>query len=282
MKIHIIDTGFFKLDGGAMFGVVPKTLWNKQNPADDKNLCSWAMRCLLIEDGDRLTLVDTGMGDKQDAKFFGHYDLHGDATLLSSIEAKGFSAADVTDVLLTHLHFDHVGGAVQFSRDGSRLTPTFPNAAYWSNEAHWQWATNPNPREKASFLKENIRPLQDSGQLQFVENGTSPFPGISLLRVDGHTEQMMLPLIECDNQKIIYCADLIPSSYHVPIPWVMSYDMRPLQTMEEKQTVLERSVDESCILLFEHDPVYEAAVVERTQKGIRVRERGRLADFLNN
>jgi len=280
MKIHIIDTGFFKLDGGAMFGVVPKVLWNKHNPADEKNLCSWAMRCLLIEDGEKLILVDTGMGNKQDDKFFGHYDLHGEATLHSSIAEKGFSPADITDVLLTHLHFDHVGGAVQFSRDGSRLEPTFANATYWSNEAHWQWATNPNPREKASFLKENILPLQESGQLRFIEDGQSPFAGISLINVDGHTEQMMLPVIQYKNQKIIYCADLFPSSHHIPIPWLMSYDMRPLRTMEEKQSVLQQAVDEKCILLFEHDPVYEAAVVEHTEKGIRIRERGALVDFL--
>lgn len=280
MKIHIIDTGFFKLDGGAMFGVVPKVLWDKHNPADAKNLCSWAMRCLLIEDGDKLILIDTGMGNKQDDKFFGHYDLHGDATLHSSIAEKGFSPADITDVFLTHLHFDHVGGAAQFSRDGSRLEPTFANATYWSNQAHWQWATNPNPREKASFLKENILPLQESGQLRFIDNGESPFKAISLINVDGHTEQMMLPVIQYKNQKIIYCADLFPSSYHVPIPWVMSYDMRPLQTMEEKQNVLQQAVNEQCILFFEHDPVYEAAMVEHTEKGIRIRKRGTLRDFL--
>jgi glyoxylase-like metal-dependent hydrolase (beta-lactamase superfamily II) len=280
MKIHIIDTGFFKLDGGAMFGVVPKVLWNKQNPADEKNLCSWAMRCLLIEDGEKLILVDTGMGNKQDDKFFGHYDLHGEATLHSSIAEKGFSPADITDVLLTHLHFDHVGGAVQFNRDGSRLEPTFANATYWSNEAHWQWASNPNPREKASFLKENILPLQESGQLRFIEDGQSPFASIGLINVDGHTEQMMLPVIQYKNQKIIYCADLFPSSYHIPVPWLMSYDMRPLQTMEEKQSVLQRAVEEQCILFFEHDPVYEAALVEHTEKGIRIRERGTLSDFL--
>ncbi|WP_353721757.1 MBL fold metallo-hydrolase [Dyadobacter sp. 676] len=280
MKIHIIDTGFFKLDGGAMFGVVPKALWNKQNPADEKNLCSWAMRCLLIENGTKLILVDTGIGNKQDDKFFSHYDLHGDATLLSSIEEKGFGPADITDVFLTHLHFDHVGGAVRFSRDGSRLVPTFPNAVYWSNEAHWLWATNPNPREKASFLKENILPLQESGQLQFVANGHSPFGNISLMNVDGHTEQMMLPVIHYKNRKIIYCADLIPSSYHVPVPWIMSYDMRPLQTIEEKQDILRQAADEECILLFEHDPVYEAALVEHTEKGVRIRERGALRDFL--
>lgn len=282
MKIHIIDTGFFKLDGGAMFGVVPKVLWNKHNPADEKNLCSWAMRCLLIEDGEKLILVDTGMGNKQDDKFFGYYDLHGEATLHSSIAEKGFSPADITDVFLTHLHFDHVGGAVQFSRDGSRLEPTFANATYWSNEAHWQWATNPNPREKASFLKENILPLQESGQLRFIANGQSPFAGLSFIHVDGHTEQMMLPVIQYKNQKIIYCADLFPSSYHIPLPWVMSYDMRPLQTMEEKQSVLQQAVDEQCILLFEHDPVYEAALVENTEKGVRLRERGALRDFIQS
>lgn len=282
MKIHIIDTGFFKLDGGAMFGVVPKVLWNKHNPADEKNLCSWAMRCLLIEDGEKLILVDTGMGNKQDDKFFGYYDLHGEATLHSSIAEKGFSPADITDVFLTHLHFDHVGGAVQFSRDGSRLEPTFANATYWSNEAHWQWATNPNPREKASFLKENILPLQESGQLRFIANGQSPFAGINFIHVDGHTEQMMLPVIQYKNQKIIYCADLFPSSYHIPLPWVMSYDMRPLQTMEEKQNVLQQAVDEQCILLFEHDPVYEAALVENTEKGVRLRERGALRDFIQS
>nr|WP_295933125.1 MBL fold metallo-hydrolase [uncultured Dyadobacter sp.] len=280
MKIHIIDTGFFKLDGGAMFGVVPKVLWNKQNPADEKNLCSWAMRCVLIEDGDKLILVDTGMGDKQDDKFFSHYDLHGEATLLASIQEKGYSPEDITDVLLTHLHFDHVGGAVRFNRDGSMLLPTFPKATYWSNKAHWEWATYPNPREKASFLKENILPLQESGQLRFIDQGQSPFTSMDLITVDGHTEQMMLPVIHYKAQKIIYCADLIPSSFHIPIPWIMSYDMRPLQTMDEKQQVLKQAVDDQCILLFEHDPLYEAAVVEHTEKGVRVRERGMLRDFL--
>ncbi|MCE6990805.1 MBL fold metallo-hydrolase [Dyadobacter sp. CY323] len=282
MKINVIDTGFFKLDGGAMFGVVPKSLWNKHNPADEKNLCSWAMRCLLIEHAGKLILIDTGMGDKQDAKFFGHYDLHGDDTLLSSIEKKGYRPQDVTDVFLTHLHFDHVGGAVKFSSDGSRLLPTFPNATYWSNESHWEWATNPNPREKASFLKENILPLQESGQLQFISKGTSPFPLVDFLYVDGHTEQMMLPVLDFNGQKIIYVADLIPSSFHVPIPWIMSYDMRPLQTMDEKTLVLQNAVKENHILFFEHDPIYQAAMVEQTEKGIRIKERGALSDFIQN
>lgn len=280
MNIHIIDTGYFKLDGGAMFGVVPKVLWEKHNPADEKNLCSWAMRCLLIETGDKLILIDTGMGDKQDARFFGHYDLHGDATLLSSIAAKGYKPEDITDVILTHLHFDHVGGAVRFSADGTRLQPVFPNATYWSNEAHWQWATHPNPREKASFLKENILPLQESGQLKFIEKGHSPFESIDFLWVDGHTEQMMLPIIQYQNRNIIYCADLIPSSYHVPIPWIMSYDMRPLQTMQEKEQVLQQALQTETILFFEHDPIYEAAIVTQTDKGIRISERGTLREFV--
>jgi glyoxylase-like metal-dependent hydrolase (beta-lactamase superfamily II) len=280
MNLHIIDTGFFKLDGGAMFGVVPKTLWNRHNPSDEKNLCSWAMRCLLIEDGDKLILVDTGLGDKQDEKFFGFYDLHGDAALQSSIRSKGFDLTDVTDVILTHLHFDHVGGAVKYNTDRSLLIPTFPNATYWSNEAHWQWAIHPNPREKASFLKENILPIKESGQLRMIERSASPFKNIDFIHVDGHTEQMMLPVISYNNQKIIYAADLIPSSFHIPLPWVMSYDVRPLLTMQEKEQVLQNAVTEKHILLFEHDPLYEAAVVEQTEKGIKIRERGDLSIFI--
>lgn len=280
MNLHIIDTGYFKLDGGAMFGVVPKTLWNKHNPADEKNLCSWSMRCLLIEDGNRLILVDTGLGDKQDDKFFGFYDLHGDATLIGSIKKTGFSPEDVTDVVLTHLHFDHVGGAAKYNTDKSVLLPTFPNATYWSNTSHWQWATNPNPREKASFLRENILPIQESGQLKFIDNEKSPFTNIDFIHVNGHTEQMMLPVIHYKNQKIIYAADLIPSSFHLPLPWVMSYDVRPLLTMQEKESVLKKAAEEKCILLFEHDPVYEAAVVEQTEKGIKILERGDLKNFI--
>ena len=281
MKINIIDTGFFKLDGGAMFGVVPKTLWNKHNPADEKNLCSWAMRCLLIEDGEKLILIDTGLGDKQDQKFFGHYYLFGDASLISSIRNCGYDTADITDVILTHLHFDHVGGAVKYNHDRTQLQPTFPNATYWSNAAHWDWAVNPNPREKASFLKENILPLKESGQLQFIEKTQSPFPYIDFIHVDGHTEQMMLPVISYQDQKIIYAADLFPSSYHIPLPWIMGYDMRPLVTLEEKQRVLQQCLAENCVLLFEHDPVFEAAVVEQTDRGIAIRQRGMLSDFIS-
>jgi len=280
MNLYTIDTGYFKLDGGAMFGVVPKKLWDKHNPADDKNLCSWAMRCLLVEDGDKLILIDTGLGDKQDEKFFGFYDLHGDATLIKSIQNAGFKPEDITDVLLTHLHFDHVGGAIKYNTDKSVLLPTFANATYWSNESHWEWATNPNPREKASFLKENILPIKESGQLKFIEKGISPFDHIDLIHVDGHTEQMMLPVISYKNQKIIYAADLIPSSFHLPLPWVMSYDVRPLVTMQEKESVLKKALEENCILLFEHDPIYEAATVEQTEKGIKILERGNLLNFI--
>lgn len=278
MNIHIINTGFFKLDGGAMFGVVPKPLWSKQNPADERNRCTWAMRCLLVEDGNRLILVDTGMGDKQDAKFFGHYDPHGEDTLLGSIHKAGFKPEDITDVLLTHLHFDHVGGAVVNGANGPVVA--FPNATYWSDTDHWQWAMQPNAREKASFLKENLVPIYESGQLRYVEKDASPFPAMDFMRVNGHTEQMMLPVIRYKDQTIIYAADLLPSSAHIPMPWVMAYDVRPLVTMEEKEQVLHRAVDEKCILLFEHDPVYEAAIVENTERGIRIRERGALSDFL--
>lgn len=278
MAVQTIDTGFFKLDGGAMFGVVPKSLWNKSNPADERNLCTWAMRCLLVEEGNRLLLVDTGLGDKQDARFFSHYEPHGEASLLKSIRQAGYSEKDITDVLLTHLHFDHVGGAV--SRSADQLVPTFPSATYWSHSAHWDWATNPNPREKASFLKENIEPLQQSGQLQFVDQGGFSFPNVELVQVDGHTEKMTLPVFQVGNRKVAYVADLIPSSAHVPLPWIMSYDVRPLLTMEEKTRMLRQAAEENWILVFEHDPVVEAATVEATEKGIRIREKGKLATFL--
>lgn len=261
-----------------MFGVVPKSLWNRHNPADDKNLCTWAMRCLLLEDGDRLILIDTGLGSKQDEKFFGHYYLHGDDTLIGSIRKAGFAPEDVTDVVLTHLHFDHVGGAIVNSEKGPRTT--FPNATYWSNAAHWQWALNPNPREKASFLKDNILPIQESGQLKFIEPEKSPFEAMDFIQVDGHTEQMMLPMVRYRDKTILFAADLIPSAAHVPLPWVMAYDVRPLQTMREKERILRWAEEENCILIFEHDPVYEAAVVESTDKGIRIQERGLLSSFL--
>ncbi|MEZ0539906.1 MBL fold metallo-hydrolase [Fibrella arboris] len=278
MTVQTIDTGFFKLDGGAMFGVVPKPLWQKKNPADEQNRCNWAMRCLLIESGNRLILVDTGIGTKQDEKFFGHYALNGDATLLSSIQKAGYSVSDITDVLLTHLHFDHVGGAVE--RVGETLRPTFPAASYWTHPAHWEWAVRPNPRERASFLRENILPLQQSGQLRFVNDTYLNVPGLELLYVDGHTEKMALPKLTLGEQTVVFCADLIPSAGHLPLPYVMSYDVRPLLTMTEKEQLLAQAAAENWVLVFEHDPVIEAATVHQTEKGVTIREQGRLADLL--
>lgn len=298
MKLYTIDTELFKLDGGAMFGVVPKTIWNKLNPADENNLCTWAMRLLLVEDGNRLILVDTGIGNKQDEKFFSHYYLHGNATLDKSLARHGFSADDITDVILTHLHFDHCGGAIK--RENGQLVPAFRNAVYWSNEQHWHAATVPNAREKASFLKENILPIQESGQLQFVPHpydkakgstGWSALPplvempvrfndAISLLFVSGHTESMMLPVIRYKEHTIVYMADLLPSVGHLPIPYVMAYDMRPESTLFEKEHFLRKALDNNYILFFEHDPVNECCTLQQTEKGIRAKELFKLADVV--
>ncbi|MBK8088405.1 MAG: MBL fold metallo-hydrolase [Chitinophagaceae bacterium] len=279
MKLYSVNTGYFKLDGGAMFGVVPKVMWNKLNPADENNLCSWAMRSLLIEDGNRLILIDNGMGDKQDAKFMSHYYLHGDDTLDKSLANHGFSKDDITDVFLTHLHFDHCGGSIK--REGEKLIPAFKNATFWSNEHHWQWATEPNDREKASFLKENILPIQESGQLKFVVPGERKFHKIpsssfyekmSIRFVDGHTESMMLPQITYKDKTIVYMADLLPAAAHIPIPYVMAYDTRPLLTMNEKKLFLEEAVEKDFVLFFEHDPKVECCTLQQTEKGIRINE----------
>lgn len=235
MKLHTINTGLFKLDGGAMFGVVPKTIWQRTNPADENNLCTWAMRSLLIEDGNRLILVDTGIGNKQDDKFFSHYYLHGNDTLDSSLKSLGFHRDDITDVFLTHLHFDHCGGAIE--RNGDQLIPAFKNATFWSNEDHWKWAVYPNDREKASFLKENILPIQESGQLKFIEHtdGVELIKDFSIRFMYGHTDAMMLPQLSYKGKTIVFCADLLPSTGHLPIPYVMGYDTRPLETIKEKK-----------------------------------------------
>lgn len=279
MKLYSINTGYFKLDGGAMFGVVPKSIWNKLNPADENNMCSWALRCLLIEDGNRLILVDNGMGDKQDAKFFGHYYLHGNDSLDKSLAQYGFHRNDITDVILTHLHFDHCGGSIM--KEGDKLIPAFPNAIFWSNERHWKWATVPNDREKASFLKENILPIQESGQLQFlpVSEGASFNENISLTFAHGHTDAMMLPVINYKERTIIYMADLLPSVGHLPIPYVMAYDMFPLTTLQEKKAFLQNALSKDAILFFEHDPVNECCTLQLTEKGIRSKELFKLEEL---
>ncbi len=286
MKLYSINTGYFKLDGGAMFGVVPKVMWNKLNPADENNLCSWAMRSLLIEDGNRLILIDNGMGDKQDEKFLGHYHLHGTDTLITSLAKYGFGKDDITDVILTHLHFDHCGGSIK--REGDLLVPAFKNATFWSNESHWAWATNPNDREKASFLKENILPIQESGQLKFIVAGEAQFhqlsssefnENIAMRFVNGHTESMMLPQIKYNGKTIVYMADLLPAATHIPIPYVMAYDMFPLTTLNEKKSFLTEAVANDFILFFEHDPLIECCTLQQTEKGIRMKENFSLSDL---
>lgn len=278
MNLYTIDTGFFKLDGGAMFGVVPKSLWQRTNPADENNLCTWANRLLLIEDGKRLTLVDTALGDKQDAKFFGHYFIHGDDTLDKSLAKFGFHRDDITDVFLTHLHFDHCGGAIKL--EGDKFVPAFRNAKFWSNQKHWDWATvNPNPREKASFLKENISPIQESGQLNFITEDQNYDTNISVRYAHGHTEAMMLPQIEYKGKTILYMADLLPSVGHIPLAYVMSYDVRPLVTMEERKSYWQEAVEKEYILFFEHDPVNECCTLQHTEKGIRVKDIFKLSEI---
>ena len=274
-----INTGHFKLDGGAMFGVVPKSMWQKLNPPDENNMCSWAMRCLLIEDGDKLILVDNGMGNKQDEKFFGHYFLHGDDTLEKSLANKGYIKDDITDVFLTHLHFDHCGGSIEKLED--KLVPAFKNATYWSNKLHWDWAIHPNEREKASFLKENITPIQESGKLKFIQTSDEVVfsENIKVRFMNGHTESMMLPQINYKGKSIVFMADLLPSVAHIPLPYVMAYDMRPLQTLQEKKIFLAEAQKLDYILFFEHDPLIECCNLQLTEKGIRSRDTFKLSDI---
>lgn len=272
MRLYSINAGHFKLDGGAMHGVVPKSMWNKANPADENNMCSWAMRCLLIEHGNYRILIDNGMGNKQDAKFFSHYYPHGEDTLEKNLAKYGFTADDITDVFLTHLHFDHCGGSIV--REGDKLVPAFKNAVYWSNHKQWNSALTPNEREKASFLKENIEPIQESGQLKFIdvpENGEW-IEDIRIRYVNGHTESMMLPQISYNGTNILFCADLIPSVAHLSLPWVMAYDMRPLNTLTEKTRLLNEAVANNWVLFFEHDPVNECCTLQSTDRGIRMKE----------
>jgi len=278
MKISSIDAGRFKLDGGAMFGVVPKVMWNKLNPADENNLCSWALRCLLIEEGNQLVLIDTGLGDKQDEKFFSHYYLHGDGNLIDSIRKAGYHESEVTDVVHTHLHFDHCGGSIR--RKGEGFEKTFSNARYWVDEKHWNWGIVPNARERASFLKENLLPMQELGNFHFLPtDGSSPFDWMQLFHCYGHTEAMVLPVIESEKGKLVFVADLFPSTHHVPMPYIMGYDMRPLETLADKGRFFKRALDENWTLFFEHDGQTECARLEMGEKGVRVSERFEFSNF---
>lgn len=275
MKLHRIETGNFMLDGGAMFGVVPKALWERTNPADEKNRIKMAARSLLIEDGDRLILIDTGMGNKQSDKFYGHYAIWGDHTLDSSLQKAGFHRDDITDVFFTHLHFDHCGGAIEFNSNGI-LVPAFKNARFWSHQNHWEWATKPNPREKASFLPENILPIHESGQLELLTGTEKELEktalGFDILLMNGHTEKQMLPMIQYQGKTIVFAADLIPTVGHLPIPYVMGYDTRPLLTLEEKASFLDRAVANDFLLFLEHDAENELISLEQTAKGVRCKE----------
>lgn len=283
MIIHPLNTGNFKLDGGAMFGVVPKTIWQKTNPADQNNLCDWSMRSMLIEDGNQLILIDAGIGDKQSEKFFSHYHLSGNDSLQGNLNKLGFSMEDVTDVLLTHLHFDHCGGAVQWNKDRTGFETVFKNAHYWSTEKHWQWATVPNPREKASFLSENILPIQESGQLKFIARtddfSHNVFQNMGVLFVDGHTESMMIPHIQYKGKTVVFMADLLPSVGHIPLPYVMGYDTRPLLTITEKEKFLHKAAQEEFILFLEHDSMHECCTLELTEKGPRLKETFSFSDI---
>jgi len=279
MELYSVNTGFFKLDGGAMFGVVPKSLWSRTNPSDEINLCTWAMRSLLVVDGDRIVLIDNGIGDKQDAKFFSHYYLHGDDSLKGNLHKLGVNFHQITDNFLTHLHFDHCGGGVSYGSHG-QYEMTFPRATYWSNSEHWKWATIPNPREKASFLTENILPMQELGQLQFLDLGQkSLFPGFDFITVDGHTDKQMLPKIQYKGRTVVFAADLLPSVGHIPLAYVMGYDTRPLLTISEKEAFLEEAAREEYILFLEHDPVNECCTVKMTDKGVRLDQTFRLDEI---
>ena len=285
MTLYPIHPGNFKLDGGAMFGVVPKGLWERTNPADEKNLCTWAMRSLLIEDGERLILIDTGIGDKQSEKFFGHYHLHGDNSLDKSLASYGFSRNDITDVFLTHLHFDHVGGAVQWNKDRTGYLPAFSNARYWTNTRHWKWATQPNGREKASFLKENIIPLEESGQLHFIDTPEDSIRvdcglGFDAFVVNGHTDAQMCPIIKHKGETLVFMADLLPSTGHIPLPYVMGYDTRPLLTLQERTLIFTEAAEKNYHLFLEHDAYNEVCTLELTEKGPRLANSGRLDHYM--
>lgn len=282
MHLHVIQSGLFKLDGGAMFGVVPKSIWNKTNPSDEKNLCTWALRCMLIEDGNKLILIDNGIGNKQEDNFFRHFHLHGDYSLEGSLKDAGFSFADITDVFLTHLHFDHCGGGLKWKDRERKIAETvFPNATYWSNKDHWQWATAPNARESASFLKENLLQMQQSSQLKLIDPMVkSPLDQFDILYVDGHTDKMMIPHIKYKDKTIVFAADLLPSTGHIPLPYVMSYDTRPLLTLNEKSAFLSKATKEQYIIYFEHDAINECCTLKMTDRGPRLDRSFPLSEIL--
>ncbi|MFK5957556.1 MAG: MBL fold metallo-hydrolase [Lutibacter sp.] len=286
MRIYPIETGNFKLDGGAMFGVVPKVLWQRTNPADNNNLIDMSLRTMLIEDGDRLILIDTGVGNKQSDKFFGYYYMFGDFSLDTSLAKHGFHRDDITDIFLTHLHFDHCGGSIQWNKDRTGYEPAFKNAKFWSNKNHWQWAVEPNVREKASFLKENIHPIEASGQLNFVHLPKGDFlqnseVGFDILFADGHTEKQMIPHIQYKEKIIVFVADLLPTVGHIPLPYVMGYDTRPLLTMNEKQIFLNKAADNNYLLFFEHDATNELCTVKHTEKGVRLNQTYKFNEVFN-
>ncbi len=281
MRIYPIQTGNFKLDGGAMFGVVPKSIWQKTNPADSNNMIEMGMRSLLIEDGNKLILIDTGMGNKQSDKFFGYYYQFGDFSLDTALASHGFHRDDITDVFLTHLHFDHCGGSIQWNKNQTGYEPAFKNAKFWSNQEHWNWAIHPNLREKASFLKENILPIQESGQLNFISGNPIQQVGFDVLKMDGHTEKQMLPKIFYQGKTIIFMADLLPTTGHIPVPYVMGYDTRPLLTIKEKEDFLNEAADNEYFLFLEHDAYSEICTVQHTNKGVRLKEKHKFKDIFN-
>ncbi|WP_456423026.1 MBL fold metallo-hydrolase [Lutibacter sp.] len=286
MKIYPIETGNFKLDGGAMFGVVPKVLWQRTNPADNNNLIDMSLRTMLIEDGNRLILIDTGVGNKQSDKFFSYYYMFGDFSLDSSLAKHGFHRDDITDIFLTHLHFDHCGGSIQWNKNHTGYEPAFKNAKFWSNKNHWKWATEPNPREKASFLKENINPIEASGQLNFLDIPTENFAtdtvlGFDILFADGHTEKQMIPHIQYKGKTIVFVADLLPTVGHIPLPYVMGYDTRPLLTMDEKAKFLNKAANSNYLLFFEHDATNELCTVKQTEKGVRLDKTYKFSEVFN-
>ncbi|MUV05195.1 MBL fold metallo-hydrolase [Flavobacterium rakeshii] len=285
MKLYPIESGNFKLDGGAMFGVVPKTIWNRTNPADANNLIDIAARCLLIEDGNRLILIDTGMGNKQNEKFFGYYSLWGDHSIDKSLAKYGFHRDDITDVFMTHLHFDHCGGSVQWNKERTGYEVAFKNANFWTNNNHWEWATKPNAREKASFLKENIIPMQESGQLKFINRPNGDYLdqcelGFGIFFADGHTEKQMIPHINYNGKTIVFMADLLPTAGHIPLPYVMGYDTRPLLTLDEKSKFMNAAADNGYYLFLEHDAHNEIITVQQTEKGVRLKDVYKCSDIL--